>query len=134
MFNAEQVAKVREWLAAGAPGLTDEQPEADPRAHWAYQVPQNTHKTIDALHAAHLAAKSLKGGLRRGAFTHQNGGCAHAHRKAQAIAEAVGEEQLGRRETHVVLAQLQKALPIELSRPVGIRVRVNRPLGATCGA
>lgn len=60
MFNAEQVAKVREWIAAGAPGLTDEQPEADPRAHWAYQVPKNTHKSIDALHAAHLAAKQLK--------------------------------------------------------------------------
>lgn len=60
MFNAEQVAKVREWIAVGAPGLTDEQPEADPRAHWAYQAPQNTHKTIDALHAVHLAAKHLK--------------------------------------------------------------------------
>ncbi|MBK8037589.1 MAG: PSD1 domain-containing protein [Verrucomicrobiaceae bacterium] len=60
MFNAEQVAKVREWIAAGAPGLTDEQPEADPRAHWAYQVPKNTNKSIDALHAAHLAAKQLK--------------------------------------------------------------------------
>lgn len=40
LFNAEQVAKVREWIAAGAPGITDEQPEADPRAHWAYQVPK----------------------------------------------------------------------------------------------
>jgi hypothetical protein len=60
MFNDEQVAKVREWLAAGAPGLTDEQPEADPRAHWAYQVPKNSHQSIDALHAAHLAAKQLK--------------------------------------------------------------------------
>lgn len=59
-FNAEQITKVREWLAAGAPGLTEEQPEADPRAHWAYQVPKNTNKSIDALHAAHLAAKQLK--------------------------------------------------------------------------
>ena len=60
MFTAEQVAKVREWLAAGAPGLTDEQPEADPRAHWAYQVPKNSRQNIDALHAAHLSTKQLK--------------------------------------------------------------------------
>ena len=91
MFNAEQVAKVREWIAAGAPGLTDEQPEADPRAHWAYQMPKaavpsskfqaasakpsqdtalehpetwklkpETSSIIDALHAAHLAAKQLQ--------------------------------------------------------------------------
>lgn len=60
MFTAEQVAKVSEWLAAGAPGLTDEQPEADPRAHWAYQVPKSSRQSIDALHAAHLASKQLK--------------------------------------------------------------------------
>ncbi len=60
MFNAEQVAKVREWITAGAPGLIEEQPEADPRAHWAYQVPKNARQSIDALHAAHLAAKQLK--------------------------------------------------------------------------
>ncbi|MBL9131550.1 MAG: PSD1 domain-containing protein, partial [Verrucomicrobiaceae bacterium] len=60
MFNAEQVAKMREWIAAGAPGLANEQPEADPRAHWAYQAPKNTRKSIDALHAAHLATKQLK--------------------------------------------------------------------------
>jgi len=60
MFSAEQVAKVREWLAAGAPGLTEEQPEADPRAHWAYQVPKSTRQSIDVLHAAHLASKQLK--------------------------------------------------------------------------
>lgn len=60
MFSAEQVAKVREWLAAGAPGLTEEQPEADPRAHWAYQVPKSTRQSIDVLHAANLASKQLK--------------------------------------------------------------------------
>ncbi|MFN7560986.1 MAG: DUF1549 domain-containing protein, partial [Prosthecobacter sp.] len=60
MFNAEQVSKVREWLAAGAPGLTEEQPEADPRAHWAYQVPKSSRQSIDAIHAAHLASKQLK--------------------------------------------------------------------------
>jgi hypothetical protein len=60
MFNAEQVAKVREWITAGAPGLTEEQPEADPRAHWAYQAPKSSRQSIDALHAEHLASKQLK--------------------------------------------------------------------------
>ncbi|MCA1964603.1 MAG: DUF1549 domain-containing protein, partial [Prosthecobacter sp.] len=60
VLNDDQIAKVRQWIAAGAPGISDEQPEADPRAHWAYQVPKNSHKSIDALHAAHLAAKQLK--------------------------------------------------------------------------
>lgn len=60
MFNVEQIAKVREWITAGAPGLTDEQPEADPRAHWAYQAPKSSRQSIDALHAAHLASKQLK--------------------------------------------------------------------------
>lgn len=59
MFNTEQLAKIREWLAAGAPGLANEQPEADPRTHWAYQPPKAAAKSLDALHAAHLAAKKL---------------------------------------------------------------------------
>ena len=59
MFNSEQLAKIREWLAAGAPGLANEQPEADPRTHWAYQPPKAAAKSLDALHAAHLAAKKL---------------------------------------------------------------------------
>jgi hypothetical protein len=59
MFNTEQLAKIREWLAAGAPGLANEQPEADPRTHWAYQSPKACAKSIDALHAAHLATKKL---------------------------------------------------------------------------
>ena len=59
MFNSEQLAKIREWLAAGAPGLANEQPEADPRTHWAYQPPKAAAKSLDALHAAHLAVKIL---------------------------------------------------------------------------
>ena len=60
MLNAEQVAKMREWIATGAPGITDEKAEADPHAHWAYQRPKNSRQSIDAMHAAHLAAKQLK--------------------------------------------------------------------------
>ena len=59
MLNNEQVAKLKAWLAAGAPAPANEQPEADPRAHWAYQVPKSSGKTMDALLAARLAAQKL---------------------------------------------------------------------------
>ena len=59
MLNNEQVAKLKAWLAAGAPAPANEQPEADPRAHWAYQVPKSSGKTMDVLLAARLAAKKL---------------------------------------------------------------------------
>jgi hypothetical protein len=60
MLNTEQVAKLKAWLAAGAPAPANEQPEADPRAHWAYQVPKSSGKSVDALLAARLASKNLK--------------------------------------------------------------------------
>jgi hypothetical protein len=60
MLNTEQVAKLKAWLAAGAPAPANEQPEADPRAHWAYQVPKSSGKSVDALLAARLASKKLK--------------------------------------------------------------------------
>ncbi|MBK8094110.1 MAG: PSD1 domain-containing protein [Verrucomicrobiaceae bacterium] len=55
-----QVALLRAWISAGAPGIPGEQPEADPRAHWAYQPIKNSGKTIDALHTAHLRARKLQ--------------------------------------------------------------------------
>jgi len=36
-FTPEQVALVNTWIAAGAPAPADEQPEASPRDHWAFQ-------------------------------------------------------------------------------------------------
>ena len=33
----EEIARIRAWIAAGAPGPEDEQPEADPRDHWSFQ-------------------------------------------------------------------------------------------------
>ena len=36
-LKAEQIAALKRWIAAGAPGPADEQPEADPRDHWAYR-------------------------------------------------------------------------------------------------
>ncbi|MBE2283440.1 MAG: PSD1 domain-containing protein [Prosthecobacter sp.] len=59
-LNADQVLKLRAWLDAGAPSPSQEQPEADPRAHWAYQPPKSSGKSMNALLAARLASKNLK--------------------------------------------------------------------------
>jgi len=36
-LSPEQIALVRDWIAAGAQAPSDEQPEADPREHWAFR-------------------------------------------------------------------------------------------------
>jgi hypothetical protein len=82
------------------------------------------------LEATDLAAPALEGGIRCGAFGHQDRGGAHAQGKGQRIAQAIGEEQLGRRETHIVFAQLQDGSPIEFGRPIRIGMRVHRALGS----
>ena len=35
-----EIAAIREWIADGAPVPANESAEADPRAHWAFQIPQ----------------------------------------------------------------------------------------------
>jgi mono/diheme cytochrome c family protein len=37
-LTAEQIAKLRAWIEASAPAPKDEQPESDPRDHWAYRA------------------------------------------------------------------------------------------------
>jgi hypothetical protein len=59
-LSADEVTKLSAWLAIGAPSPPNDQPEADPRAHWAYQTPKSSGRTIDTLLAARLASKSLK--------------------------------------------------------------------------
>lgn len=59
LLNADQVAKLKAWIAAGAPAPADEQPEADPRTHWAYQPPKSAGKSMDLLLAARLEANQL---------------------------------------------------------------------------
>lgn len=59
-FNAEQIALLKAWIAAGAPGPADEKPEADPQEHWAYHVPKTSGKTLDELLAARLDERKLK--------------------------------------------------------------------------
>ena len=38
-LHAPQISALREWIAAGAPAPKDEQPERDPREHWAFRAP-----------------------------------------------------------------------------------------------
>lgn len=59
-LNADEIAKLKAWLDAGAPAIANEQPEADPRAHWAYQAPQRSGRSFDGLIEARLASKNLK--------------------------------------------------------------------------
>jgi mono/diheme cytochrome c family protein len=39
-LTPEQIARLAAWIAGGAPAPPDEQSEADPRQHWAFQRPQ----------------------------------------------------------------------------------------------
>ena len=38
-LSATQIALLKTWIAQGAKGLADEQPERDPRDHWAFKTP-----------------------------------------------------------------------------------------------
>ena len=38
-LSSAQITAIRAWIAAGAPAPADEQPEADPREHWAFRSP-----------------------------------------------------------------------------------------------
>ena len=60
MLTPLQVDQLRAWIADGAPAPAQEKPEDDPRTHWAYQSPQASGHSMDALLAARLAAKGLK--------------------------------------------------------------------------
>ena len=63
-LSPEQIGRIKAWLAAGAPSPANEQPQANPQTHWAFQpliriVPPSTVHPIDAfvdrrLHAAGL--------------------------------------------------------------------------------
>ncbi len=70
-LTVEQIQAIRKWIAEGAMAPSDEQPERDPREHWAYQkivrpsIPNpKDHlgkKSIDAfLSRYHQATRSLR--------------------------------------------------------------------------
>jgi hypothetical protein len=65
-LSAEEIARLKAWIASGARGPSDEKPEEDPRKHWAYQTPQAAPLTaaskespIDVLIAARLRERGL---------------------------------------------------------------------------
>jgi mono/diheme cytochrome c family protein len=39
-LTPQQIATISAWIASGAPAPPDEEPEVDPRLHWAFQPPQ----------------------------------------------------------------------------------------------
>ena len=61
-----EIAAIREWIAAGAPVPANESAEADPRAHWAFQVPKlvplpgDAGNPIDVLLEDYRSARGLK--------------------------------------------------------------------------
>jgi hypothetical protein len=59
-LSTEEIAKLRDWIDAGSPGPADEQPQSDPRLHWAYQPPRSRGQSIDALLAARLTSQGLQ--------------------------------------------------------------------------
>jgi hypothetical protein len=68
-LSAEQISLLRSWIAAGAAAPADEQPEADPKAHWAFQpivrppVPQVESAWVSSPIDAFLAEQHQKRGL-----------------------------------------------------------------------
>jgi hypothetical protein len=65
-LTAEQISMLRTWIDAGAPGIANEAPEADPKQHWAFQSVQRPippksggGNAIDAFVNEALAANQL---------------------------------------------------------------------------
>ena len=68
-LKAEQIAAIKTWIEQGARGIPNEQPEADPREHWAFKKPTKTplvipsdstsSSTLDVL----ISAEQTKHGL-----------------------------------------------------------------------
>jgi hypothetical protein len=81
-----------------------------------------------------MHGEAVKHRLRRRALGHQHGGGPRGQRKGQRIAESVGEEELGRGEADVVLAELQHVLRVQRVGPVRIRMRMHGALRRAGGA
>ncbi|MEO2017630.1 MAG: DUF1549 domain-containing protein, partial [Fuerstiella sp.] len=64
-LSLEQIARFRMWLSGGATGPTDEQPQANPKTHWAFQplqivVPPVGNHPIDAFIDRRLGGAGLR--------------------------------------------------------------------------
>ena len=65
-LKAHEIAAIKQWIAGGSPGPADEQPEADPKSHWAFQRIERPEgfaiakaNPIDAYFAARQKAEGL---------------------------------------------------------------------------
>ncbi|MEM7558311.1 MAG: DUF1549 domain-containing protein, partial [Planctomycetota bacterium] len=74
-LSPEQLSRFRQWIKDGARAPTDEQPQADPNSHWAFQPlkktdpPSSNLHPIDAFVDAKLAEKGLERSPRANAVT-----------------------------------------------------------------
>ena len=66
LLKPQEVEAIRQWIGAGAPAPEHEEAEADPRDHWAFQVPEKVSlgkgegNPIDILLEKNRASRSLK--------------------------------------------------------------------------
>ena len=81
-----------------------------------------------------VLAQALEHRVRRGALGHQHRGGTDRKREGKPVAEAVCEEELGRREHHVLLADAQHLLAVQLGGVDQVGVDVHRALGRAGGA
>ena len=66
-LSAEEIARIKAWIATGATGPSDEKPEPDPRSHWAYQGAKGRgggDRSGDSAEGARCAAGSAAAGAR----------------------------------------------------------------------
>ena len=71
-LHAPQIAALREWIAAGAPAPKDEQPESDPREHWAFKAPVKA--VVPSVQSSVFSNQSSVGGAAaRGTATKSGG-------------------------------------------------------------
>jgi len=60
-LTASQIAVLKKWIDAGAPIPSDEEPQVDPREHWAFQpLKQLENRSIDGYIDAALQSQKLK--------------------------------------------------------------------------
>jgi hypothetical protein len=56
-LTGDQLATIARWIAAGAPAPADDLPEADPRDHWSFRVPQRA--PLPQVHAPEWQANPI---------------------------------------------------------------------------
>ena len=59
-LKAEQIAAIKAWIASGAKGPADEQPEPDPRQHWAFQRPVRAATIVEGVSAGSIVDTLLE--------------------------------------------------------------------------